>query len=90
VRIWDAAAGVEVARVHPPRKVEGIAFSPGARYLAVLSDAGTVSIAPLRPADLVAQACARLPANITSDDWERYVGREPVQAACPNLPSAAR
>jgi hypothetical protein len=33
-----------------------------------------VAIVPLFPADLVSQACVRLAANITEEDWKRTSG----------------
>jgi hypothetical protein len=70
--------------------VRALGFSPDNRHLAVLSDQGTVSIALLRPRDLIAQTCARLRTNISADDWARFVGREPYRVLCPHLETGRR
>jgi len=39
-----------------------------------------------RPEDLIAEACARLPRNLTREEWQQYIGDEPYRPTCPNLP----
>ena len=41
-----------------------------------------------QPADLIAQACARLTRNLTRAEWRLYLGDEPYRATCPALPAA--
>ena len=83
--VWDVATQSEVSRIDAAPGVTSVALSYDGRYLATISDKGAVAIAPLLPADLVSQACVRLAANITEEDWQRYVGNEPVRAACAGL-----
>jgi hypothetical protein len=80
--VWDIATQAEVSRIEAPASVIDAALSHDNRYLAMVSDKGEVSIAPLRPHDLIAEACARLANDISKDDWQRYVGNEPVHPAC--------
>ena len=90
VVVWDITTQAAVARIGSATPIETVAFSPGNRYLAVLADDGTVSISSLRPRDLIAQACTRLGANISVEDWDRYVGQEPRSFACPQLEPTER
>lgn len=34
---------------------------------------------------LVKQACSLLPRNLSKDEWEKYLGKEPYKKTCPNL-----
>jgi hypothetical protein len=40
----------------------------------------------LHPDDLIADACSRLPRNLTRLEWRQYLGDEPYRPTCPNLP----
>jgi hypothetical protein len=35
---------------------------------------------------LIADACSRLPRNLTRLEWRQYLGDEPYRSTCPNLP----
>ena len=85
IRIWDVGRQTEVAELRGSGAVRSIAFSPGGRYLAAVLDNGSVGLWLLRPQDLIEYACARLSANISTDDWERYVGGTPYFKLCPKL-----
>jgi hypothetical protein len=39
--------------------------------------------------DLLADACRRLPRNLSGEQWARYVGALPWHATCPGLAGAA-
>jgi hypothetical protein len=58
-------------------------LSPTARFLATLEADGSARLWLLRYDDLIAAACDRLRSNLSTRDWERYLGTEPYQAACP-------
>ncbi len=34
----------------------------------------------------MAEACRRLPRNLTREEWPLYLGNEPYRKTCPNLP----
>ena len=85
VRIWDVLRQQEVAQLKASRGVGRLAFSPGGRYLAAVLDDGAVGQWLLRPRDLIQGACARLPANISPANWERYVVSMPYVRLCQGL-----
>ncbi|MCI0553114.1 MAG: WD40 repeat domain-containing protein [Anaerolineae bacterium] len=84
-RVWEASTGKEVAHMTQDRGLNAVAFSPDGKY--VVSGGNIAARVWLwRPDDLIADACSRLPRNITRAEWKQYVGDEPYQAVCTNLP----
>jgi WD40 repeat protein len=85
-KIWEAKTGREIARL-PKTSLYSAAFSADSRQLATIGWEGTpTQVWAWQASDLVAAACARLPRNLTRVEWRDYVGEEPYQATCPNLP----
>ena len=67
--------------------VTAVAFSPDGRYVVSGSWDGTARVWWWRPEDLIAEACRRLPRNLTPEEWRQYVGPEaPYHATCPGKP----
>lgn len=89
LRIWDLARQEEIARMELPARPLAFAFSPSSRHVAALDSRGVVRRWPLQPADLVAQACSRLRANMSQADWSRFMLDQPYRATCASLPKAA-
>ncbi len=86
VRVWEAASGQKVARMAHEDEVRAVAFSPDGKWLATGSVDNTARVWLVWPEDLIAEACARLPRNLTPEEWERYLGDEPYRKTCPELP----
>lgn len=89
-RILETKTGREVARVSDMPTYQA-AFSPDNRWLATGSLLSPhdeyVSVWAWQPADLIAQACARVSRNLAEEEWQQYLGNEPYRATCPNLPT---
>jgi len=86
VRVWEVATGQEVARMTHEGPVSAMAFSPDGRWVVTASEDHTAQVWLWRPEDLIAEACARLPRNLTREEWQQYIGDEPYRPTCPNLP----
>jgi len=87
VRLWEAQNGHEVARITHDRGVNAVAFSPDGKYVVSGSSDGTARVWLWRAEDLIAEACRRLPRNLTRAEWQQYIGPDvPYHPTCPNLP----
>ncbi|MGW3345318.1 nSTAND1 domain-containing NTPase [Nonomuraea rubra] len=71
-RVWDAATGDEIARLSHGEPVRSVAFDSDGTRLATA--AGTMHIWVLDTPGLIAQALERLTANLTREQWNRYMG----------------
>jgi WD40 repeat protein len=84
-KVWDAATGEEVARVGHEGRVWSVVFSPDGHWVALGSADSTARVWMWRPEDLIAGACARLPRNLTLEEWEMYLPDKPYRPTCLNL-----
>ena len=90
-RVWEAATGKEVARMTHDDFVSSVAFSPDGRYVVSGSNDGIAHVWVWQVEDLIANACAVMPRNLTRAEWKQYIGdilaypTKQENAPCPNL-----
>jgi hypothetical protein len=65
--------------------VNAVVFSLDGKYLLVGSGYEALFYL-LRPADLIEAASDPLPANLTVEQWARYIPDVPYRKSCPNRP----
>jgi WD40 repeat protein len=86
VILWEAHSGKEVARRTRNNLTYSLAFTSDGKYVVTGTTAIWDDIWLWRPDDLIAEACARSPRNLTRAEWKRYLEDTPYQATCSNLP----
>jgi WD40 repeat protein len=89
-RLWDLtskdpAASPIVLRGHEA-EVSAVAISPDNHWLVTGSVDGTARLWDLRLDELIELACRTVGRNMTKVEWEQYLGNQPYQKTCPNLP----
>ncbi|HNT76387.1 MAG TPA: hypothetical protein PKH77_15335 [Anaerolineae bacterium] len=101
-RVWQVLTGKEVFRVqhsdvtgyrggldgllYSNSLVTTVAFSPDGHWLASGGMNGTARIWNWRSEDIIAEACARLPRNLTRQEWKKYLPGRFYRPTCPDLP----
>ena len=65
--------------------VSSVAFSPDGKRIVSGSEDNTLRRWPMREV-LDAIVCAKLPRNMTREEWKRWVGDLPYRRQCPDLP----
>jgi hypothetical protein len=88
VGIFEVATMNEIVRLTLDDIVHSIAFIRDGRALRTASGSRNIRVQeyPIFPTDLITDACSRVSRNLTHEEWQRYVGKEPYQQTCPNLP----
>lgn len=85
VRIWEVSTGQEVVRTANDDGVRSLAFAPDGKRLATASR-NSVQMRLWLQEDFIAEACSRLPRNLTKQEWTQYFPGEPYRSTCSNLP----
>ena len=90
VRIWEVLTGEEMVRLHHSQG-KFVSFTPDGEWvvsasLDIMTRVGTIRGWLWRPKDLIAEACNRLPRNLTWEEWQRFIKNAPYHPVCPNLP----
>ena len=86
--VWDAVTGARLAQLPDAGYLRATAFSPDGRYVLAGYDERSAALWLWRSGDLRDQACARLTQNLSHDEWQRWIPRQPYRKTCPNLPPA--
>jgi WD40 repeat protein len=89
-RVFEARTGREAARLALGEPVQGVAFVSGGRRLLAVSGEKVLHVtqAPVRPSDLITEACSKLDRNLTPTEWATYLGKLPYRNTCEQLNSA--
>jgi hypothetical protein len=82
--VHDALTGARIVEFSAIRGVQELAFSRDGKWL--MTARGTDVQGWLwNSRDLVTEVCARVDRNLTSQEWDRYLGTEPYRLTCPDL-----
>jgi hypothetical protein len=81
----DPAATPIVLRGHEGQ-IQAVAISPDNHWLVTGAGDGTARLWNLRLDELVDLACRTVGRNLTREEWQQYMGNQPYQKTCPNLP----
>jgi WD40 repeat protein len=76
VRVFDTSTAREVAQFRHNEPINALAFSPDSAWLAVASLDHALRLWMVAPELLIDQACSRLTADLTQEDWKLYLGDE--------------
>ncbi|KAF3887670.1 MULTISPECIES: nSTAND1 domain-containing NTPase [Nostocales] len=86
VRIWDLISKHEVSRIEVYGGINHIIFSWDSEHLVTVNCLNKVQVWNLQPEVLIEEVCSRLTCNLALEEWDLYLGNEPYQKICPNLP----
>jgi len=72
MRIWSSGTGEELSRIQSPEPLTNLAFSTDGRRLIAASYTSVMRYL-WDTEDLIGEACERADANLTAQEWARYV-----------------
>jgi WD40 repeat protein len=85
VSIWETMTGLHLSRLRHNTKVTDVAFSPDGKYVTSLDWDDTLRVWLWRPEDMIEEARAHVPRNLTRQEWQTYLGNEPYRKLYPDL-----
>src|SRR6185503_10104404 len=85
--LWDLHSATRIGNlVTDVRDIADIWFSADGRTMAAAH--GGATIWDVRPEHWESLACSLLRRNLTTEDWNFYLGGQPYRKTCPNLPGS--
>jgi WD40 repeat protein len=88
LKIWDPTNGKEISHITDIGEPWSVSFSPDGHTVAVggyESGESYVRLLPIESDALIQMACARLTRNLTSGEWDEYVGDGSFHLSCSNI-----
>jgi WD40 repeat protein len=87
VYLWDASTGDLLTQVADASPIRAFDVSRSGQLLTGADD-GVAAMWLWKTDDLRAEACKRLTRNLSTAEWQQYVGAAPYDRSCPNLPGS--
>lgn len=84
-RVMDALTGEQIAARKAP-KGEAVSQFSGDGAEIVTAEFDGLSFWHWKTPDVLADACSRVTDNLSVGDWTKFVGSEPYEKICPNVP----
>lgn len=84
VGIWEVTTGSQLICLNHDTKVKDVYFSADGKYIASLDVDDTLRLWMWKPEDMIVQAYAHIPRNLTEQEWLTYLGTEPYQKTYPD------
>lgn len=86
IRIWELANGLQLAQA-PRKGVKEVAFSSNGKDALYRGADNIIRLWKWSADDMIAETCLRVTRNLTTVEWQQYVGDAlPYERTCPNLP----
>jgi len=88
VNIWDTKTGLKLTQMLYDGTISDVSFSLDEKYIIIyLREYTNPKKVLWQPNDLMLNACSRLNRNLSSLEWQQYIGSIlPYQTVCPSLP----
>jgi WD40 repeat protein len=87
VYVWKLATGELMTQIAEAGRITDVEFSRDGRQLLTGTADGVAALWIWRTDDLRAEACRRLTRNLSTSEWQQYLGATPPQPTCANLPA---
>lgn len=86
-RVFEIVSGKSVGLSAHSGNIHALAFHDP-RHIAI-AGYSFLDIGLWKPDDIIADACARLPRNLTQQEWQEYEPKHKYEKTCPQLPGPA-
>jgi WD40 repeat protein len=84
-RVMDAVSGEQIA-ARGASKGEAVSWFSSDGSKIVTADSDGLSFWRWKAVDVLADACSRVTHNLSVENWTKFIGNEPYQKICPNVP----